>query len=63
MAEIVVMKTWRDAHAPRLAPRLSLRADKPAPAELVLFTGVRYERLEDMTHRTMDEMTLRLDKH
>lgn len=63
MAEIVVMKAWRDAHAPRLASHLSLRSQKPVPAQLVLFTGVRYERLEDMTHRTMDEIALRLDKH
>jgi hypothetical protein len=59
MAEIVVMKKWRDAHA----PRLPMRPEKPSAAQLVLFTGVRYERLEDMTHRTMDEMALRFDKH
>ncbi|WP_137132075.1 hypothetical protein [Rhizobium sp. FY34] len=59
MAEIVVMKKWRDAHA----ARLPMRSEKPVPAQLVMFTGVRYERLEDLTHRKMDEISLRFDKH
>lgn len=59
MAEIVVLKKWRETHPERLPVRLKA----PAPAQLVLFMGVRYERLEDLTHRQMDEMSLRFDTH
>ena len=59
MADIVILKKWRDRHPERVPVRL----DKHPAAELLLFQGVRYERLEDMTHRSMDEMTLRLDTH
>ncbi len=59
MAEIVVLKNWRDTH-PQRVPQ---RPEKHPDAKLLFFMGVRYERLEDMTHRTMDEMALRFDKH
>ena len=59
MAEIVVLKKWRETH-PGKAP---LRLQQATPAELVFFMGVRYERLEDLTHRKMDEMALAFDKH
>ncbi|MGE6743341.1 hypothetical protein ACQKGC_24010 [Allorhizobium pseudoryzae] len=59
MAEIVVLKNWRDRHPERALMRLERRDG----ADVVLFTGVRYERLEEMTHRTMDEISFRADKH
>ncbi|MFD1746575.1 hypothetical protein ACFSE1_13970 [Rhizobium helianthi] len=59
MAEIVVLKTWRETHPGRAPVRLK----SPMPAELVFFMGVRYERLEDLTHRQMDEISLRRDTH
>lgn len=57
MAEIVVLKKWRETH-PERAP---VRLKSPTPAELVFFMGVRYERLEDLTHRQMDEVSLLRD--
>lgn len=59
MAEIVVLKTWRDRHPERAL----MRFERRDAADVVLFTGVRYERIEEMTHRTMDEMSFRADKH
>lgn len=61
MAEIVVMNTWRAEH--RRRPQPSPRPPEAAVAAVLLFTGVRYERPEEMSHRLMDEMALRLDKH
>ncbi|MCO5730951.1 hypothetical protein [Rhizobium sp. SSA_523] len=57
MAEIVVLKKWRDMHP----ERGFLRLDRREGADVVLFTGVRYERIEDVTHRTMDDLSLRAD--
>lgn len=59
MAEIVVLKQWRETHP----GKVPLRLQPPTPAQLVFFMGVRYERLEDLSHRKMDEMALVFDKH
>ncbi|MDO1581508.1 hypothetical protein [Rhizobium oryzicola] len=60
MAEIVVLKKWRDEHPARAGLKLS---KKVVPAELHFFMGVRYERIEDLTHRMMDEIALSVEKH
>ncbi|WP_377295721.1 hypothetical protein [Rhizobium sp. SGZ-381] len=66
MAEIVCMNTWRHAHPQRGA--LPQRQDKTvvttrSGAALLMFTGVRYERPAELTHRVLDETALRLDSH
>ncbi len=65
MADIVHMKTWREAHPHRgLLSRPQQAKPAPAPgAALLFFTGVRYERPAELTHRGMDETAMRLDSH
>lgn len=63
MAEIVVLKNWREKHPGKAPIRLQPSSLAQSPAQLVLFMGVRYERLEDLTHRKMDELALSFDKH
>ena len=64
MADIVQMKTWRDAHPHRgLLSRREVQPDVAPSAALLMFTGVRYERPAELTHRGMDETAMRLDSH
>jgi hypothetical protein len=64
MADIVQMKMWRDAHPQRGLLSRPQKEPSAAPgAALLFFTGVRYERPAEMSHRTMDETALRLDSH
>ncbi|SIP94783.1 hypothetical protein SAMN05880590_101376 [Rhizobium sp. RU35A] len=60
MAEIVVMNAWRAEHKGR-RPQPPSRMPEARDAAVLLFTGVRYERREEMSHRLMDELTLRAD--
>ncbi|MCF6370437.1 hypothetical protein [Rhizobium halophilum] len=47
MAEIVVLNTWREQQ--RRKPEIMIgRSQEPESAQLLMFTGVRYERLESM---------------
>ncbi|AXV14754.1 hypothetical protein CYG48_02950 [Neorhizobium sp. SOG26] len=45
MAEIVILNKWRSEHAAR-KPEIRIGEDK-ASAQVLLFTGVRYERYGD----------------
>ena len=46
MAEIVVMNLWRDRNG-RKVPNSGLLSGPSLAGEVVLFTGVRYERFDD----------------
>jgi hypothetical protein len=48
MAEIVVLNKWRDRHGRR--PQVRIGAAEET-GELVMFTGVRYERFDDRMDR------------
>ncbi|MCJ8507548.1 hypothetical protein MUU53_06425 [Rhizobium lemnae] len=63
MAEIVVLKKWRETHPGKAPLRMQPTGLAQNPAQLVFFMGVRYERIEDLTHRKMDEMALAFEKH
>jgi hypothetical protein len=64
MAEIVELKIWRDTHPQRVPvhPPLKpeIRLGQTPQAELLLFLGVRYERLDASRP---DDLPLRLDTH
>lgn len=48
MAEIVVLNKWRDRHGRRPQVRIGVAEES---GELVMFTGVRYERFDDRMDR------------
>ncbi|WJH39360.1 hypothetical protein N7E02_21290 [Aliirhizobium terrae] len=59
MAEIVVMTVWRDRNRRKLeANRMSIGASE-GTGEVVLFTGVRYERYDDRTDRAAENHAVR----
>jgi hypothetical protein len=45
MAEIVILQNWRDRQPRRAEIRIG-KADEVVSGRLLLFTGIRYERLE-----------------
>lgn len=47
MAEIVILDTWRGKQGRRPEIRIGEPADAGS-AQLLMFTGIRYERLEPM---------------
>ncbi len=72
MAEIVTLNTWRKSHPPksprveigrpghhsgRSAERLSLEAD------VLIFTGVRYERFDDRMDRKAENHAVRIEQN
>lgn len=52
MAEIVLLNKWRAEHARKapVAPRIQLGEEEMA-GDVVMFTGVRYERFDDSRDR------------
>jgi hypothetical protein len=61
MAEIVVMNVWRDrkgrkVQTPTVASNLALAG------EIVMFTGVRYERFDDHMDRKADNHAIRIEQ-
>jgi hypothetical protein len=47
MAEIVTLNKWRAQHGQKPQIRPQIRIGETDPGEVVLFTGVRYERFDD----------------
>lgn len=61
MAEIVVMNLWRDrkgrkVSSPTDASNLALAG------EIVMFTGVRYERFDDRMDRKAENHAIRIEQ-
>ena len=61
MAEIVVMNVWRDRKGrkpstPGAASNLALAG------EIVMFTGVRYERFDDRIDRKAENHAVRIEQ-
>ncbi len=62
MAEIVVMNVWRD----RKGRKVSTPTDASNLAlagEIVMFTGVRYERFDDRVERGAEAHTARMEQN
>jgi hypothetical protein len=57
MAEIVTLNKWRDQH--RQKPQI--RIGETDPGEVVLFTGVRYERFDDRMDRKAENHAVRAE--
>ncbi|AYD00174.1 hypothetical protein [Neorhizobium sp. NCHU2750] len=56
MAEIVVMNAWRDRQGKKASPSGQRRdkatsSDLALAGEVVMFTGIRYERFDDRMDR------------
>jgi hypothetical protein len=63
MAEIVVMTVWRDRNRRKLeTSRVSIGASE-ATGEVVLFTGVRYERYDDHMDRAAENHAVRYEQN
>lgn len=67
MAEIVELKTWRDTHPQRVPVHPPLKPEiwlgQRPQAELLLFLGVRYERIDERDAPRIDDIPLRSDTH
>jgi hypothetical protein len=63
MAEIVIMNAWRarNGRKPK-AGRISIGEPK-AVGEVVLFTGVRYERYDDRMDRAAENHAMRYEQN
>ncbi|MBB6509043.1 hypothetical protein F4695_002400 [Rhizobium soli] len=57
MAEIVILNKWRDQHG----RRPQIRIGEADPGEVVLFTGVRYERFDDRMDRKAENHAVRAE--
>ncbi len=62
MAEIVVMNLWRDRKGRQVQDRRGTTAPT-VPGELVLFTGVRYERFETIIERAVEASSMRAEQN
>jgi len=58
MAEIVVLNRWRGENARR--PQIRIGESESA-GQLLLFTGVRYERFEDFGDRKAENHAVRAE--
>ncbi|MFB9951380.1 hypothetical protein ACFFP0_21235 [Rhizobium puerariae] len=58
MAEIVVLNRWRSENARRPQIRIGEAEDA---GQLLLFTGVRYERFDDLGDRKAENHAVRAD--
>ncbi len=58
MAEIVVLNRWRSENARR--PQIRIGESESA-GQLLLFTGVRYERFEDFGDRKAENHAVRAE--
>lgn len=72
MAEIVTLTTWRKSHPPksprveigRAGSRIESRQEPPAPeADVLIFTGVRYERFDDRMDRKAENHAVRIEQN
>ncbi|WP_117195409.1 hypothetical protein [Rhizobium terrae] len=59
MAEIVVLNRWRSEHAAR-RPQIKIGEVKEA-GQILLFTGVRYERFDDRMDRKAENHAVRAE--
>ncbi|MGI2031463.1 hypothetical protein ACRQ1B_03625 [Rhizobium panacihumi] len=57
MAEIIVLKKWREQHS----GRVPVRTAQSVTATILIYTGVRYERHEPVDHRSMDLTPVRAE--
>ncbi|MBD8649783.1 MULTISPECIES: hypothetical protein [Rhizobium/Agrobacterium group] len=57
MAEIVILNKWRDQHG----RKPQIRIGEADPGEVVLFTGVRYERFDDRMDRKAENHAVRAE--
>jgi hypothetical protein len=62
MADIVVMNLWRDQNGRRWQTRQSSQ-EETLPGEVVLFTGVRYERFDDRMDRKAENHAVRFEQN
>jgi hypothetical protein len=61
MAEIVIMNAWRDRNGRKAeSNRISIGSTQPV-GEVVLFTGVRYERFDDRMDRKAENHAVRCE--
>ncbi len=58
MAEIVMLNRWRTEHARR--PQIKI-GETDSAGQLLLFTGVRYERFEDFGDRKAENHAVRAE--
>ncbi|CDN47031.1 MULTISPECIES: hypothetical protein [Neorhizobium] len=58
MAEIVILNRWRSEHQRR--PQIKIGESDNA-GQLLLFTGVRYERFEDLGDRKAENHAVRAE--
>ncbi|MDE1159345.1 MAG: hypothetical protein PW791_13955 [Neorhizobium sp.] len=67
MAQIVTLNAWRSSHQPK-APSIEIGKQHPperpfGPADVLIFTGVRYERFDDRMDRKAENHTVRLEQN
>lgn len=59
MANVIVLKAWREQHP----GKVPARAPHTAPVKVLIYTGVRYERREVNNHRSMDLAPVRAEQN
>ncbi|MGE7367974.1 hypothetical protein ACQKKX_02750 [Neorhizobium sp. NPDC001467] len=60
MAEIIVLAKWREKHSGRAAAR-SAQTAQAVTGEILIYTGVRYERHEPVEARATDIVAVRAE--
>jgi len=62
MAEIVVMNVWRDRRGRKVSTPTEA-SNLVLAGEVVMFTGVRYERFDDRMDRKVENHAARLEQN
>lgn len=62
MAEIVLMNAWRDRKARKTGERHAV-SNLALAGEIVMFTGVRYERFDDRMDRKAENHAVRAEQN
>lgn len=64
MAEIVLMNVWRDRNGRKISAPGQARktsSDLALAGEIVMFTGIRYERFDDRADRKAENHSVRVE--
>lgn len=64
MAEIVLMNAWRDRNGRKISPPgqgQGISSDLALAGQIVMFTGIRYERFDDRSDRKAENHSVRVE--
>lgn len=62
MAEIVIMNAWRDRKG-RKVSNPTAASNVALAGQIVMFTGVRYERFDDRMDRKAENHAIRIEQN